>query len=261
MGLRSSAAQALGIGNELHPGWVVRAVQVLVDPVVAADAWLARLAEERHAGLFRRPAALSVVAGLAGGDQVLPAMGTAAMARDDMVDSEVFGLFAAILAGVVVAQEQLATRQFRDRVDPLDEVEQADHRWADELVRGRVEDSLAQFDDFRLAVPDQNKGTASRTDIQWLKILVEDKDMAVHATFPLDNKNPTPGNGGGIGTSRSDCSNGFSRVQRDLHSSRRRCHNGGTSRVVSVNATQGGMTQRAHDALRLDAGGPARAGG
>ena len=68
-----------------------------------------------EARLLERLAALAVVARLAGGDEVLPGVAAAAMARHDVVERQVVGLPAAVLAGVAVAGEDLAPRQLHPR--------------------------------------------------------------------------------------------------------------------------------------------------
>ena len=76
--------------------------------------------------LLERLAALPVVARLAGGDEVLPGVAAAAMARDDVVERQVVRLAAAVLAGVPVAGEDLAPRQLDPRPRPLDLVLEPD---------------------------------------------------------------------------------------------------------------------------------------
>ena len=60
-------------------------------------------AHQAHARLLGRPAALAVVARLARGDEVLPRVAAAPMARHDVVEGEVVRLAAAVLAGVAIA--------------------------------------------------------------------------------------------------------------------------------------------------------------
>ena len=64
---------------------------------------------EPEPDLLEEMATLAMVAGLAGGDEVLPGVAAAAMARDDVVEGKVVGLAAAVLAGVPVPGEDLAT--------------------------------------------------------------------------------------------------------------------------------------------------------
>lgn len=77
---------------------------------VSAD--LTRLLGQRHAGFLWRSVALLIVAGEAGGHDVLPAGVTAARSWDHVVLSEVAGRLAdaAVLAGEAIAQEDAFTR-------------------------------------------------------------------------------------------------------------------------------------------------------
>src|SRR5688500_9934992 len=68
------------------------------------------LAEEVHARLLRREPALAVVAPVAGGDDVRPAVLPAARARDHVVERELANraAVAAVLAAELVAGEDVA---------------------------------------------------------------------------------------------------------------------------------------------------------
>lgn len=83
---------------------------MLVDPVVAAYAWLSRLAEQIHARFLWGSAALAMVTAFAGRDKVVPAVRATTVARDHVVDGEIFPLFPAVLTGVVVAHEDFLAR-------------------------------------------------------------------------------------------------------------------------------------------------------
>src|SRR3990172_7752008 len=97
----------LPAGYEFTPSFL--AVEVRVDDVVVADARLSGLAHELHLRLLRGTAGLAVVTGLAGGDEVVPGVATAAVARHDVIEREIaLAVPAAVLAGVAVAVEDLA---------------------------------------------------------------------------------------------------------------------------------------------------------
>src|SRR5579885_3134113 len=77
---------------------------------------LPRLANQLDAGLLRSPSPLALVAGLARGDDVLPALAPALDDRDDVVQGELrLGeLLAAVLADVAVPQENVGPREAHD---------------------------------------------------------------------------------------------------------------------------------------------------
>ena len=80
-----------------------------------------------HVGLFRSPAGFAAVARGAGADDILPGVLPAAVARDDMVEGELFSLFAAVLAGELVAVVNLGAADFAgDMERAFDEVRKAD---------------------------------------------------------------------------------------------------------------------------------------
>jgi len=181
-------AQSMRIRDELDPVGIVGSVQVLVYPVIPADHRLARLRQKHHPRLFRHAAAFAMVARLTGAHQILPAMRTAAMARNYVVDRQFFSLFAAVLTSVVVAHEQLAPRQFGNRVHPFDHVKQANDGRTGVFPGRRVQHQRAELDDFRLAVSYQDKGPPDRTDVQRFEVLIEDKNAAIHRIDPIYDK-------------------------------------------------------------------------
>ena len=71
-------------------------------------------ADEMHGGFLRRMVGLARVAGDAGADNIFPGRGAATIARDDVVEVQIFAIenLAAILAGVVIALENIMTCEF-----------------------------------------------------------------------------------------------------------------------------------------------------
>ncbi len=80
--------------------------------------------------LVEGAAALFVVAGRAGGNQVAPGVLAAFAAWGYMVESEVAGAEAAVLTSVVVAQEDFATGEWDTAIWTAHHVLKADYRWA-----------------------------------------------------------------------------------------------------------------------------------
>src|SRR5437870_3049047 len=130
---RSGASRVLGRDgafaqtDELRPGALagahVRGVEVL-----RCGRWPHRQPEERHPRLSERAPALSVVARLAGGDNVLPHMLTATMTWYHVIEREVVATPPAVLAGVVVANENFLARHLHDRARTLHVIRETDHR-------------------------------------------------------------------------------------------------------------------------------------
>lgn len=65
------------------------------------------LATQEHIGFFGGVAPFLAVAGGAGGHQIVPTVGAALMAGDNMINGEDVGFAAAILADVIVAAQDL----------------------------------------------------------------------------------------------------------------------------------------------------------
>ncbi len=90
------------------PGLVTRVGQVRREERVDVAARLERRPLQAHARLIDELAALAMVAVLARGNEVVPGVHAAAVARDDVVERQVVRRRAAVLAGVLVADEDLA---------------------------------------------------------------------------------------------------------------------------------------------------------
>src|SRR5947207_7851282 len=71
--------------------------------------------EQRHPRRRERAPASSVIAGLAGGHDVFPNVLTAPVTRDHVVEREVVATPPAVLAGVVVADQDFLARHLHDR--------------------------------------------------------------------------------------------------------------------------------------------------
>src|SRR5687767_8278082 len=84
------------------PGLVPLVHEVRREQGVQVAPGLERRPEQADARLFRCLAALAVVARLAGGDKVVPGVGTATMAGQDVVERQVMPHTPAVLAGVAV---------------------------------------------------------------------------------------------------------------------------------------------------------------
>jgi len=123
-------------------------MQMLMDPVVAADARLVRFTAKHHSCLLGEASALPVVARLAGTDEIFPTVRTAAMPRDDMVNRQLLRLLATVLAGEVVAQKQLSACELGNGLDAAYEVEKPDYGGACVRARGRTQGHIAEFDHF-----------------------------------------------------------------------------------------------------------------
>ncbi len=172
------AASADTARGRLHTGQVdqplaERAVlHVAVHHVVNICPRFFRRACQFHPGLGYRFAALAVVAALAGAHQVVPGVRPGLAARDYVVEGEVARAYAAILAGIIVADEYLFAAEAGARVRSPDEVLQADDRRAVYLEGGRPHDLVVKLQHLGLSAQHQNESAPDVAHVERLKILV-----------------------------------------------------------------------------------------
>src|SRR5262245_37590058 len=93
------------------PPFVARVREIPSEERVDVAAWLERRTCQAHARFLGQTAALAVIAVLARSNEVVPCVGSAAMARDDVIERQVVRLRSAVLAGVLVADEDLLPRE------------------------------------------------------------------------------------------------------------------------------------------------------
>jgi len=67
-----------------------------------------------------------MVAGRAGGDQIVPGVAASQVAWDDMINGQLGSFFAAVLAGVIVPPEDLLLAEFDRRARAFDIEAEAD---------------------------------------------------------------------------------------------------------------------------------------
>src|SRR6187397_404502 len=107
---RATLGRSVSTQEQVRPPRLVSFVrQVRGEQRVDVVARLVRRTVEPEPRLLERLAALAVVARLAGGDEVFPGVTAAPMAGHDVVEREVVGLPAAVLARVAITAEDFAT--------------------------------------------------------------------------------------------------------------------------------------------------------
>lgn len=98
------------------------------EEIVGSGVGLCRFALEMHLRLDRVASAFAAVAGRAGGNQIVPFVPAAFVARDDVINGEVLSLSPAVLAGVIIAPKNFALGKFDSRAWAFDHVLEADDR-------------------------------------------------------------------------------------------------------------------------------------
>src|SRR5205823_2597686 len=117
---------------------------------------------------------LAVVAVLTGGDEVLPRVPAAAVAREYVVQRQLTRLPAAVLARVAVAYEHLAPGQAHLWTGPLHEVHEADDRRKQEDVARAPEPTVAVLENLRFPPVEERERAACVADVDRLVVLVKD---------------------------------------------------------------------------------------
>ena len=194
----------IGEVDEMFPRVVTRLAELEMEH--GAPLGPLRLVEEFHAGFGGGPVALAAVARHAGADDVFPRGFAAPVARDDMVEIEVLAVefVAAILAGVVVALEDVVAREFHFLLrHPVEEEEQnhlgnadgerdgADHiaafvaaREAEPLVEGHgLERAAIGLDHLCVALVEQHEGALDAADVYRLPETIEHEDVVAQDRF------------------------------------------------------------------------------
>src|ERR1035437_7879162 len=162
------------------PALVAFFAQIRGEDGIDIAARLDRSARQPELRFVEELAALAVVAGLASGDEVLPAVGAAAVARHDVIEGEVAGLAAAVLAGIAIAAENLSARQLDPRPRLTDLVLEADHGGRAVIRPRRPDQLMVVFEHFCSLPEHQPEGARQIAHVQWLVVLIEHKDHAVH---------------------------------------------------------------------------------
>ena len=154
---------------------------------VDVAARLVRFAMEAQACLVKRLAALAVVAPLARGDEILPGVSAATMARHDVIQGQVVGLPAAVLAGVPVAGEDLSTAELHPGPGSADHVLEPYDGGRAELRPRRPDHLVVVLDHLGLLPEQQSEGPGQIADVERLVIVVQNENDAVHGVAE-DNK-------------------------------------------------------------------------
>src|SRR5438270_12002576 len=128
MGERNARAVPVGLlgggrgvfdAEELEPLALARA-DIAREEIARSGRRPERRPGEHHARFRQRAPALLVIAALARRHDVLPRVLAAAMARDHMIESEIVAALAAVLTGVVVADEDFLAGHLQHRSWSLD---------------------------------------------------------------------------------------------------------------------------------------------
>jgi len=92
-----------------------------------------RMMHQMHASLRGRSPGFATITGFTAADHILPGMLTPLMAGNNVIQGQLFKLFATILASVMIATEDLNASQLSHRAGTFDQSSEVNHRrnWQD----------------------------------------------------------------------------------------------------------------------------------
>lgn len=97
-----------------------------------------------------------------------------------MIDRKVMRANAAILAGVMIADEDLAAREFYPGSGTPDEVPQTDDRGSGVHVARSCDAGHVLLEDIGLPTDDQNERTPDIANVERFVVLVQDQNGVIH---------------------------------------------------------------------------------
>lgn len=134
------------------------------------------LLQELHPGFCWSTSRLAMIAWNAGANDVLPNVGPTSVPRYHVVQSEGFGLPAAVLAGGPIPVEHFPPGQLPLNQWPLNHVQQANDGGQYNRVADTANLSTAVLQRLRLALGQQHNGTTAVANVQRLVVLVQHKN-------------------------------------------------------------------------------------
>ena len=131
-----------------------------------------------HSGFHRCPPCFPQIAAAAGGNHILPSVAAVLATGYHVVQSQVLGLLAAILAGEPVSQEHLFLGQLPGQERPFDHVDQPDDGGGLDYRSDGVELSLVVLKRLGFAFVEHHHGPADRANVHRNVVEVQHQDRS-----------------------------------------------------------------------------------
>ncbi len=135
---------------------------------------------QSHPRFLKRQAAFAVIAGWAGSHNIRPHVGATHVTRQNVVDGEVGGLLSAVLAGIVVAAEDLAAGEADVRMRGVDHLLQADDGRDGVFGAGSVYDAPAVENQKSFVRQHQAKRAMEVGDVDGFVVRIENQYSVFH---------------------------------------------------------------------------------
>jgi hypothetical protein len=107
-------------------------------------------------------------------------MRSTAMARNDMIERQVIGSAAAILARECIAQEDFLPGELDASARSPNEADEPDDGRVGVRLMRRRNQRIVRFEDLGFASENQHDGAASVANVERLVVLIENQDRFVH---------------------------------------------------------------------------------
>ena len=169
------------------PG-LVGAAQIANDLPVDVQVISLRAFEQAHADIIEPMVAFAIVTGAAAGDEIIPARIAAARARGNVIERQLGRRqhFAAILAGVVIAQENIFARQALALKGDVNVFDEANDRRRRHRKARRMQPVVQRaFFGVRHAFQNEDDGATHGANVDRLKRCVEYQNARVHLEIEL----------------------------------------------------------------------------
>ena len=136
--------------------------------------------QQAHVGAKRRPAGLSEIARTAGRHQVVPPPPPAQSPRLHVVDGHIRTAHPAVLTGVRVSYQHLATAQFDRGSRAPYVIPKSNDTGPRHLASRRPQRALVVRQRLGLALGQQHDGAPHAADVERLVVLIQEQNRRVH---------------------------------------------------------------------------------
>ncbi len=137
--------------------------------------------QQAHLGLFDGAPTLAMIAMWAGGHQVVPGVLASQVAWDNVIDSQGSRVLTTILAGVVIASQDLALGELDPWAGAMDHFFQSDNGWARVYLPNGLDLAASIEDQAGFSINNEGDGTAGIADVDRLEVSVENQYGGLHS--------------------------------------------------------------------------------